>query len=507
MRKQSLILDKWGQPYAATGFTSSGSSKRSMKGWNPSANSADRDVIPYLNSLRASSRDLSMNSPIAGATLNRLKDSVVGHGIYLQSRIDREYLNLDPDQAEAWERNTEREFSLLANSKEIDAERTSNFYALQILIYYSKLLSGDVFWLPLQIPRTGVPYDLRIKTLEADLVSNPNNQMDTETIAGGIEVDENGAPVKYHVSKKHPGGLLVVSNEWYTVDAYAKRTGMRQMFHVYDKLRPGQRRGYPLLSPVIESLKQITRLTESELMAAVVSSFFTAFIKTESGEELDVDFDEDEGVKQNSANQNQKEMGPGTVVQLANGESIDLASPNRPNGAFEPFFNTMVSEISASCSIPYEVVTLRFMSSYSAARAALLMAWKVFLNHRIDCAREFCQPVYERFLLEAVLRKRIIAPGFIENLAIRQAWSKSTWLGQGMGQINPLVETKAARERIDARLSTRSKEVAMADGDDWDAMIDQGAREEVIIKNKFPQSQPAPISKDDTVQQNNGDDE
>jgi capsid protein len=201
MRKQSLILDKWGQPYAATGFTSSGSSKRSMKGWNPSANSADRDVIPYLNSLRASSRDLSMNSPIAGATLNRLKDSVVGHGIYLQSRIDREYLNLDPDQAEAWERNTEREFSLLANSKEIDAERTSNFYALQILIYYSKLLSGDVFWLPLQIPRTGVPYDLRIKTLEADLVSNPNNQMDTETIAGGIEVDENGAPVKYHVSK------------------------------------------------------------------------------------------------------------------------------------------------------------------------------------------------------------------------------------------------------------------------------------------------------------------
>lgn len=507
MRKQSSILDKFGKPYAATGFTSSGSSKRSMKGWNPTANSADRDTIPYLNDLRSSSRDLSMNSPMAGATLGRFKDSVIGHGLYLQSRIDREFLNLDPEQAEAWERNTEREFALLANSKEIDAERSSNFYQLQALIYYSKLLSGDVFWLPLQISRQGVPYDLRIKTLEADMISNPNNQMDSDTIAGGIEVDEHGAPVKYYVSKKHPGGLLVISNEWYTIDAYAKRTGLRQMYHVYDKLRPGQRRGYPLLSPVIESLKQITRLTDSELMASVVSSFFTAFIKTESGEEIDVNFDEDEGVKQNSANQNQKEMGPGTVVQLANGESVDLASPNRPNGAFEPFFNTIVSEISSSCGIPYEVVTLRFMSSYSAARAALLMAWKVFANHRIDCSREFCQPVYERFLLEAVLRNKIIAPGFIENLSIRQAWCKSTWLGQGIGQINPLVETKAARERIDARLSTHSKEVAMADGDDWDAMIDQGAREEEIIKNKFPQSQPVPVSADEPVQQNDGDQE
>lgn len=493
MQKQSCIVDQYGRNYASTGYISSASSRRSMKGWNPSANSADKDIIPSINEMRASCRDLSMNAPLASGTLNRFKDSVIGHGLYLQSSINREFLKLEPEQAEAWESNVEREFALVAGTKEIDAERTSNFYQLQALVYYSKLLSGDIFYMLPNIPRIGVPYDIRIKTLEADMVSNPNNQMDTETIAGGIEVDENGAPTAYHVSKKHPGGLMVFNNEWIRIPAYAPRTGLRQVYHFYDKLRPGQRRGFPLFAPVIESLKQVTRLTESELMAAVVSSFFTAFIKTETGDELDVQFDENENAAPINSS-NQKQMGSGSIVHLANGESIDLADPKRPNGAFEPFFNTLVKEISASSGIPFEVVMLNFTSSYSAARAALLMAWKVFMNHRVDCAREFCQPVYERFLLEAVIKRRIIAPGFLDNIAIRQAWCGSRWVGQGQGQINPTVETKAAIMRIDNKLSTRSKETAMYDGDDWNSMADSLAREDQIIKEKFP----TPVVADNT---------
>ena len=40
----------------------------------------------------------------------------------------------------------------------------------------------------------------------------------------------------------------------------------------------------PVLAPVMESLKQLGRYTEAELMAAVVSGFFTAFIKSEAPE-------------------------------------------------------------------------------------------------------------------------------------------------------------------------------------------------------------------------------
>jgi capsid protein len=50
-----------------------------------------------------------------------------------------------------------------------------------------------------------------------------------------------------------------------------------------DHLRINQARGVPYLAPVIEALKQLDRYTESEIMAAVVNSFFAVFIKSKLG--------------------------------------------------------------------------------------------------------------------------------------------------------------------------------------------------------------------------------
>jgi hypothetical protein len=50
-----------------------------------------------------------------------------------------------------------------------------------------------------------------------------------------------------------------------------------------DSERPDQYRGVSYLAQVIEPLLQLRRYTESELTAAIVESFFTAFVKTEAG--------------------------------------------------------------------------------------------------------------------------------------------------------------------------------------------------------------------------------
>ena len=49
-----------------------------------------------------------------------------------------------------------------------------------------------------------------------------------------------------------------------------------------DVERPAQRRGVPLLAPVLESMKQLSRYSDAELTAALVSSMFTVFITTKS---------------------------------------------------------------------------------------------------------------------------------------------------------------------------------------------------------------------------------
>ena len=67
------------------------------------------------------------------------------------------------------------------------------------------------------------------------------------------------------------------------VQAYGERTGLPNILHVMESERPDQYRGVSYLAQVIEPLLQLRRYTESELTAAVVESFFTAFIKTEAG--------------------------------------------------------------------------------------------------------------------------------------------------------------------------------------------------------------------------------
>jgi lambda family phage portal protein len=473
------------QNLSSNGYITYGSNKNSMRGAFASPNSADVDIIPKLEDMRATSRDMYMNAPIATAVLKRARTSIVGYGLSLQPRIDRKLLGLTDEQAVEWEQSMKREFNLIAQSKEIDAARTLNFYDLQWLALFSTMLNGDCFIMMPSIPRKNVPYNLRIKIIEADCVSNPNAAMDTDKIAGGVEVDSDGAPVAYHIRRTHPGSYMP-SWDWDRIPVYGESSGRRNVLHLFTKDRAGQRRGVPLLAPVFEALKMITRLSEAELMAAVVTSFYTAFIETESPDEmLALSIPDSEKVTDsanNASDLNKYEMGSGSMIGLAPGEKVNLADPKRPNALFEPFFNAIVTQIGAATEFPAEQIMLKFNTSYTAAKGALNEAWKFTISERIWLERELCMPVYEEIAVEAILAGRISAPGFFLDPLIRQAWLGSKWYGPGQGQLNPVQETTASLMKVKGNLSTHSKEVAAIDGDDFDTMIHNRSNEEKLLE-------------------------
>ena len=90
--------------------------------------------------------------------------------------------------------------------------------------------------------------------IEADYCCNKNGVPDNREIAGGIKLDENEAPTEYHFKKARYGEF---SNEWIKVPAFGGKSGRRNVLHLYTKERPGQRRGMPLLTPVVEDIKMI----------------------------------------------------------------------------------------------------------------------------------------------------------------------------------------------------------------------------------------------------------
>ena len=128
------------------GYGEAGASwrKRAVKGFNAPSGSAHEDIDFNNFTMRQRARMLYMAAPVATSAIKTNRTNVVGVGLRLKSRIDREVLGLTAEQAEGWQKTTEREFNLWASDKRAcDATGMNNFYGLQQLALVSWLLSGD----------------------------------------------------------------------------------------------------------------------------------------------------------------------------------------------------------------------------------------------------------------------------------------------------------------------------------------------------------------------------
>lgn len=442
--------------------------KNSLAGWSAKAGSVLEDIERNVPRLRERSRDLYMGAPLATGALKTVRTNVVGSGLKLNAQIDYEYLGMTLEEADAWETKVEREFNLWADSVHCDAQRMNDFYDLQQLAFLAQLMSGDSFALLPINERPNMPYDLRIQIIEADRVCTPNElafNPDAE-IVNGVEVNEYGEVIAYHIARHHPNAFSFKKNKWTRVEKFGALTGRPNILHLMESERPEQRRGVPMLAPVIESLKQLARYSEAEIMAAVVSGMYTVFIKSENPQdERPGEFFgyEDDDSDYDDVNY---ELGNGAVVALGENESIQDSNPGRPNQAFDGFVTSICRQIGSALEIPYELLLKHFTASYSASRAALLEAWKMFRMRRSWLANDFCQPIYEEFLSEAVAKGRIHAPGFFTDPVAMKAYCNAEWNGPSQGQIDPLKEVNAASKRVENGFSTRTREtVELGNGD------------------------------------------
>jgi len=471
---------------ALSGSHTGGSlSRPALKNWNPYSGDANSDTVYDLPTLRTRSRDLARNAPIGGAAINTVVSNVIGTGLSMKLNPDTKYLGMSDEQADEWKREVEAEWLLWCNSHDCDAARNMNFYGIQSLALRSMLESGDVLALTPALKRNS-PYSLAIQLVEADRLSNKDRKIDTSDKVAGVNLDANGAPVSYSISKQHPGVLNKKSMEWVEVEAYGKN-GRRNVLHLFDKRRPGQVRGVPYLSPVIEHLKQLSRYSEAELQAAVISAAFAVFIKMDAEAFQSLFEGESSTQYLNNATSWNGEVstdldGPGKVVNLLPGESAETPDLGRPNVNFDPFFLSMIKQVGATLEIPFEVLIKHFSSSYSASRAAMLDFWRIVRIRRDFMATNFCEPIKDLWFEEAVSLGRISAPGFFSDIRIRQAYTRCLWIGDSPGSIDPEKEVNAAKERIDLGISTREKESIAYDGGDWEANHKQLTKEQAMRK-------------------------
>ena len=480
-------------------YRSTSPTNKNTAGWQTSDGSADADTLADLPTLREQSRDLIRNEALPAGAINTVVTAVVGTGVVPQSRIDYEFLGIDEEAAEEWERRAERVFAHWADSTACDAEGRLNFWRLQELVLRSKLESGDVFAVRRYLPSPNRLISTCWQIIEADRVSTPSDKavMLKDRVRGGIELDDTGRPAACYIAQKHPGENTSLLSTEYTRIPYLDPAGNPLVLHVARRLRPSQTRGVPYLAPVIELLKQLGRYTEAEVTAAVISGMFSVFVKTPAAGTAGSPIQSMQfngglpGVvgSQPPLPQGNKvsKLQSGIIMDLAPGEEIQIAEAQRPNTAFDPFVLALLRQIGAALEIPFEILIRHFTASYSASRAALLEAWRFFLRERDALVSEFCAPIWHAVITEAIATGLLDAPDFFTDPLKREAWLAVDWVGQSAPQIDPVKEANAAK--LWNELGVLSlQDIASAQGRDFDRTIRQIAKERKLKQELLPQT-------------------
>lgn len=141
---------------------------------------------------------------------------------------------------------------------------------------------GEAFALLVWNPRLVHPVKLDLKLVEAEQVTDPepppfgqDRRVNGNQFVDGIEFDNLGQPIAYHVLREHPGDLAPL------VPMPADRIEARFVLHWFRVDRPGQVRGVPELSSALPLFPYLRRWTLATLASAEYAASQSGVLETE----------------------------------------------------------------------------------------------------------------------------------------------------------------------------------------------------------------------------------
>ncbi len=469
--------------------------------WQPWLKSADGEMNYERDRIVARTRDLVNNDGWAAGGITRILDNAIGSQFRLVAKPDYRWLarRFDPRFDAVWAdefgRAVEAEWRIYADDPGMwcDARRSRNMTRLFYAGMSHELIDGDniamLLWDPEAIGYGAARYATRLALIDPDRLSNPNQQMDTQHLRGGVEIDDNGAAVAYHIRRAH-------QYDWYAAtdsmvwDRFPRETpwGRPIILHSFEGPRATASRGRGVLNAVVTRMKMLTRYDRAELQQALLQTIFGTFIKspydkTDVENALGAEGEDDEGelstyqrLREDYHRQNALTIGGARLPLLAPGEDVTTVAPTRPNSGFKDFQHAFLRNFAATTGQSAEQVSWDYSQiNYSSARSAMLEAWKTLSRRRENFAFAFPNQVYSAWLEEVFDRVRLPMPNgvrlpdFIDG---RAAFSRCRWIGPARGWVDPVAERQGAVLGLDAGFDTLEDQCA-EQGRDYEETLDQ----------------------------------
>jgi lambda family phage portal protein len=456
------------------------------------------------DALRARSRAAYWDSTQARALLSRIGDNTIGTGLVLESTPIWDLIGstMTPKQKRDWERKLELRFWIWANSHEPDAKGLRTLAELQAFAFSNELRDGETIAILRYSGDTKRTSPLSIQFIDPDQLGSAFDL----TAEHQAAVKARGNLYQDGIELSHSGEYVAI---WLT-DPETLKTSRVPMFgpsgrrfvvmpQILDL--PGQVRGTSPLAPLIHEIQKLTDYTVAEIEAAVINAIFAAYIKPGENNDTRTDLGKlvGGGVKQRNqassadttadTGQSVRINQPGMIVgNLKAGEELSSFDTKRPNVNFDAFVRSVTRYLSASISVPVEVLEMSFNVNYSASRAALIQFWMTIDRWRLHFRSQFLQPIYEAWFREEIKARRITAPGFDgADPVVTRAWLAAEWIGQSMPSIDPLKDANADDVRIAQCATTREKVAQKHNGSDFYENAARQAREREVLPQPEPQ--------------------
>lgn len=395
------------------------------------------DTYVDYESLRKHSHHLFTTSLYAKGLINRLITNEIHSGLELEASPTESLSGMSEEDLNLWDEDVEDRFFLwCCNSGVADSLGEESFFSLQKTVRMESLLDGDILVVVNIDPTTQLP---KVRLVPArNVIGGPIGDYKLSKgnrVEEGVEVDRNGKQVAYWVSEDG-------SMETTRVPAYAK-DGRRMAWLVYGSMRRlGNVRGEPLLSTVLQSIRELDKYRGSVQRRAVVQSMFAVFLK--KTENVQGTFNPNSAAVRRTVQNNgtandpdrkfkTADLIPGIVIEeLSQGEEPVAFGNNTADLHFQEFEEAITCAIAWSNGVPPEILKLSFNSNYSASQAAN-NEFRSYLDYVRDyIGSTFCQPIYQEWLIGEVLQKRIKCAQLIDaivskDFAKTEAWYQATW--------------------------------------------------------------------------------
>ena len=470
--------------------------------WRPPLWSPDGQTNLWRDRLVARSRDLALNDGWASGTVTRILDNTLGASFRPISKPDHRALaaysgnaKFDAVWADEFGRAVDAKWREWADDhvgRYCDAQRNSWLGLMFGVAFRHLLIDNDCLavlkWLPGRVGKGRARYATAVQLVDPDRLSNPQLNFDQRTMRGGVEIDDEGAAIAYHIRKAHQGDWWAASDSvtWERIDRET-HWGRPVVVHFWEPERATEHRGGAgIFAPVIQRARMLFKYDQAELDGALINAVIAAIAESPFDPELMKDAlegDEDALDGMNNYQDGRREfhndrkinIGNARVITAYPGETLKIVKPDRPNPNFAPFMKAALRNMSQAAGVASQWVTGDYSdTNYSSMRAALLDAWKTIHRRRSNFGAGFASPIRCGWLEESMEVDDLPLPrGAPEYIECRVAYSRCKWMGPGRGWVDPVADREGALLGMDAGLTTLEHEAAEGSGENYEDILDQ----------------------------------